>query len=50
MKSKIFLDPNAVAASERKRKSRAKQFANMPEEHLKTLQENKAKRTSENTF
>ena len=36
MKPKIFLDPKAVPASERKRKSRAKQFANMSDEQLKT--------------
>ena len=36
MKPKIFLDPKAVSASERKRKSRPKQFANMSDEQLKT--------------
>ena len=37
MKPKISLDPKAVPVSESKRKSRAKQFANMSEEQLKTF-------------
>ena len=50
MNPKISVDPKAVPASERKRTGRAKQFANMSEEQLKTFWESQTKRTGEINF